>query len=168
MVSQKLGASAKFSIFSPYFSPNLHFKPCNNHFFSFWVLLCCVYDHIWTHLSVLKVYCPNQTITEGLRCGKNYVRRPNFGYFKKPISTGKWQGSVTIPWRRKFLLLECVHYGHSNKTTERQPRVTLQKIQKSVISPRAKSRKPENRISALKEHDRNVRFHISTYNNSKL
>ena len=51
----------------------------NNHLFSFWVLLYCIYDHILSHLSVLKAYCPNQTLPEGLWCGK--IHGSILGYF---------------------------------------------------------------------------------------
>ena len=45
---------------------------------------------LYQNRLVLKIFMrvtkKGRTLPEGLRCGKNYVRRPNFGYFNKPIS----------------------------------------------------------------------------------
>ena len=70
-VWRKMGASINFQTFSSHFSPNLYFKPWIDHIYSFCILLCYVYDHIWIHSSFSKAYCTYQTQPEGLQYGKN-------------------------------------------------------------------------------------------------
>ena len=47
---------ANFSIFLPNFGPNLHLKPCNNHFFSFGYS-CDVSKRIFE--AIIVFYCHN-------------------------------------------------------------------------------------------------------------
>jgi len=84
------------------------------------------------------------------------------------------RGSVTIPGRRNFLLLECGGYHHSNKTSACQHRQTVQKNPKIGDFVTREKRKIISRLLKVvatriwAQNDRNGRFHISTYNNSKL